>query len=366
MDIGRRLKIARDAIGYTLEKAEQESGIGKSSLSEFENAKREPKFSQLSKLAEIYKKRIEFFLSDELPGPNMVLWRDAPETEEEIKITEAEFQELCEQYHKLEILTGEAKSVKLPHPDVRDPEEFDFGKAELFAKQVQDTFRLGDVPIASLKRILEEMYYIKIFYLDFKGSAISIVSKEFGPAILLNRRNKQWRRSYDLAHELFHILTWDVFRSKSKEASENEEKLADAFASRLLMPEESIKDKVRASMNEDGQISFNQLDDIARKFDVSLEALIYRIATIYRFKKKETATYIDSAKKHLGTCKPRASYSPNKLPERFCDLAQLALREGKLSLMQFKKYMGLSYKEAQEYLTEDEGFKDEKISISVT
>jgi transcriptional regulator with XRE-family HTH domain len=50
MDIGQRLKIARESIGYTLEKASQESGIGQSSLSEFENNKREPKFSHLSKL----------------------------------------------------------------------------------------------------------------------------------------------------------------------------------------------------------------------------------------------------------------------------------------------------------------------------
>ena len=40
MNIGERLKIARNAIGYTLEKASQESGIGQSSLSEFENDKR--------------------------------------------------------------------------------------------------------------------------------------------------------------------------------------------------------------------------------------------------------------------------------------------------------------------------------------
>lgn len=370
MDIGRRLKMARAGIGYTLEKVSEESAkrgqmIGISSISAFENNDREPKFSQLSRLAEVYKKTIEFFLSDDPIVENIMLWRDVPNTEEEAKGTEAEFRQLCEQYHKLEVLTGEVKRVRLPQPEVTEPEEFDFGKADLFAKQVQDKFRLGDIPIASLKQILEEVYYIKIFYLDFIGSAISIVSKEFGTAILLNARNKQWRRSYDLAHELFHILTWDLFRSKSQKASENEEKFAGAFASRLLMPEEFIRDRVRASMSEDGQISFDQLDDIARKFDVSLEALIYRIAWVYRFKKEETTKYIDSAKKYLEGCKPRPSYRPNKLPERYCDLAQRALREGKLSLIQFAKYLGISYKQAEGYLAEDGDFTDEKISISV-
>jgi Zn-dependent peptidase ImmA (M78 family)/DNA-binding XRE family transcriptional regulator len=365
MNIGRRLEEARHAIGYTLEKASEESGIGKSSISEFENSKREPKFSQLSKLAEVYRRTIEFFLTEERPVEEVMLWREQPDREEEKKKYEAEFHQLCQRYHKLEMLTGEAKRIELPQPNVNKPEEFDFGKAELFAKQVQDSFRLGAIPIASLKQILEEIYFIKIFYLDFTGSAISIVSEEFGQAILLNAKNKQWRRSYDLAHELFHILSWDIFRKESEETNETEEKLANTFASRLLMPEEPIKDMIISNTNDKGQISFNQLDDIARKLDVSLEAIIYRVASIYRFKKEKTAKYIESAQKYLEGSKPRPSYKPNKLPERYCDLAQRALREGKLSLMQFAKYMGLSYKKAQDYIIEDEDFKDEKISISV-
>ena len=85
MDIGRRLKTAREGIGYTLEKAEKESGIGTSSLSEFENEKREPRFSQLSKLAEIYRKSIEFFLTDQPITTEVMLWRAKPDNEVEMK-----------------------------------------------------------------------------------------------------------------------------------------------------------------------------------------------------------------------------------------------------------------------------------------
>lgn len=365
MNIGKRLKIARNAIGYTLEKASQESHIGQSSINEFEHNKREPKFSQLSKLADVYKKKIEFFLTDKPIIEKVMLWRDKPSAEEEKKKTEEEFYQLCERYCDLEILMDEVRQPKLPVSDITEPERFDYDQAELFAKKVQEKFRLGDVPIASLKQILEEMYYIKIFYLNFPGSAISTVSEEFGPAILLNAKNKQWRRSYDLAHELFHLLTWDIFRSKNKTESEHENKLANAFASRLLMPEESIKDRVKESVDDEGRISLDQLDDIAREFDVSLMALIYRIATIFSFRKEETESYHNAAEKYMKFLKSRQSYEPNKLPERYCDLALRALREGKLSLMQFAKYMGISYRRAEEYLTDDEDFTDEKVSISI-
>lgn len=365
MEIGKRLKIARESIGYTLDKASQESGIGSSSLCEFENDRREPKFSHLSKLAEVYKKKIEFFLTDEPLIENLMLWRDKPNNEEEARKTETEFYQLCEQYRDLEILLDDAKESKLPLPNIADPAKFDYDQAELFAKQVHERFLLGDVPIASLKKILEEVYYVKIFYLNFSGSAISRVWEKFGPAILLNAKNKQWRRSYDLAHELFHILTWNVFRNRSIDESEDEDKLANAFASRLLMPEESIKDRVKQSLNGKGQISLDRLDDIAREFDVSLDALVYRIARLFKFRKIDTDKYLDAAKKIAQAHKPRPSYEPSRLPERYCDLAQRALNEGKLSLMQFAKYMGISYKKAQEYLIEDEDFTDEKVSIPV-
>ena len=364
MQIGQRLKMAREAIGFTLEKAANESGIGISSLSEFENDKREPKFSYLSKLAEVYCRTVEFFLTDEPIIEDVMLWRDQPGGQEG-KRTEARFRRLCEQYRRLEVLTDEVRECKLPKPDIRKPEDFAFRQAELFAKEAKKWFDLGDVPIASLKLILEEVYYIKIFYMEYSGSSISTVSDQFGPAILLNTTNKQWRRSYDLAHELFHILTWQVFRAQASEPSELEEKLADAFASRFLMPEESIRDRVQSNIDDKEQISLDRLDDIAREFDVSLEALIYRVAAIYRFRKHDTQRYVNAAKQHLKFLKPRGSYEPNRLSERYCDLAQRALREGKLSLMQFAKYMDISYRTAREYLTEDEDFTDEKVSISI-
>ena len=75
--------------------------------------------------------------------------------------------------------------------------------------------------------------------------------------------------------------------------------------------------------------------------------------------------YIEQAKK-IRLLRPlRKSDIPDRLPERYCSLAIRALRAGKLSLMQFKKFVGVTYKEAEEYLVDDEDFTDEKISISV-
>ncbi len=368
MDIGKRLKIARDAIGYTLKEVSEKVGIGESSLSEFENSRREPKFSQLSRLAEVYMKTADFFLSDKPPSQEVVLWRDKPSTEEERKQIEARFKQLCEQYRKLEFCTYEIKTANLPKSDFKASSQFNFDQAELLAVKVQSEFCLGEIPALSLKQTLEEKYYVKIFYLDFSGSAISTVSPEYGPAILLNKNNKSWRRNYDLAHELFHILVWNVFRTAEQSSlvpDEREEQLANSFASKLLMPEQPLKARLISNVGSDSNISLANLDDIAREFCVSLDALIYRIADIFRLRKEETVKFHEIAEKCKDRGKPRESDVPDTFPQRYRDLAQRALREGKLSLIQFAKYMDISYKKAQEYLSEQEDFTDEKISIPV-
>jgi len=369
MDIGKRLKIARESIGYTLDKVETKSGIGTSSLSEFENDKREPKFSQLSKLAEVYRRSIEFFLSNEPIIKEVVLWRDSPASEQEQSEVKATFLQYCEQYHRLEVLTGETKLSRLPQFNITKGDSFDFKNAEHLAREVRSWFSLGQYPLASLRRILEEKCYLKIFYLDFNGSAASIVSEKYGYGVLLNRRNKQWRRSYDLAHELFHVLTWSIFRSQSESIptdNSKEEKFANAFASSLLMPEEAIRDRVESSLNSESKIAFERLDDIAREFDVSLRALIFRIANVYSLNKERTGQLVDIAQKYLQNALPRESCLPNTVPERYCDLAVRALRQGRLSLMQFKKYMGISYREAEKYMADEGDFTDEEVAIPST
>lgn len=328
MNLGERLKVARDSIGYTQPEAAEKARLSSPSVIHyFEHGTREPKFSELSKLAEIYHKSIEFFFSENIPAEPILLWRSSPANETDRKKVEAEFKELCEQYHKLEVLTDELRDIRLPEPDCKNSDKFQFRDAYTLAHKTAKEFSLGDIPSDSLKRVLEEKYYIKIFHFPFDGSAVSTVD-QFGHAILLNsgKSTKEWRRNFDLAHELFHILSWNIFRGNADNyvSSDSEEKLADAFASALLMPEELLKDKIRKYSNNEGQVTFDRLDDIAREFDVSLEALLWRLHYIYNKEKSETTKYIEIAKNYR---KPRQSPMPSKFPERYCT-SQNALKRG--------------------------------------
>jgi Zn-dependent peptidase ImmA (M78 family) len=367
MQIGERLKFARGAIGYTLDKVAEETNIGPSSLSDFENGKREPRFSQLSRLAALYRRSVEFFLGEESLAENVMLWRDAPAATDEVRNVEAEFRQLCEQYHRLESLMGESDEVVWPQV-VMPKERFDFKEAGRLAERFRREYLQGDIPSASLKQVLEERLHVKVFHLQFHGSAISTVSPLFGRAILLNSESKLWRRNFDLAHELFHLLTWSVFRtadSDTCEPNEDEEKLANAFASRLLLPTDIVKDRIEQMVDTEGRISLEMLDEVAREFGVSLEALLWRMKYLYDQSVETIQKHIAQAKRIKITRPPRQSDEPDPLPERYCSLAIRALNEGKLSLIQFAKYMGFGYKKAQEYLVDEAELTDEEVSISV-
>ena len=267
--IGERLKYARDRAGLTMAQVKDRAGIGESSLSDFENGKREPSISQLAALGRCYRRSVAFFVSDEAAPTEVVLWRQRPF--ERAEAIEADFLSLCERYHHLEVWTGQTGSVELPVVD-RHVDDFGFPQAELLARKVRHNLMLGAQPALSLLRELEEDCGLKVFHLEFEpsGTAACSQSPTFGAAVLLNARNVRWRRNFDLAHELFHLLTWNVFKpsADAQKRAVREEQLADCFASNLLMPEESVRASVNARMR-DHKLPVDAAFEIARQFYVS-------------------------------------------------------------------------------------------------
>ena len=86
MPLSERLRYARARTGLTGSQVRDRTSIGESSLSEFENGKREPSLAQLQKLASAYRRPLAFFLSDEpIPEEAAVLWREEPADSKEIE-----------------------------------------------------------------------------------------------------------------------------------------------------------------------------------------------------------------------------------------------------------------------------------------
>jgi len=366
MAISERLKHARGRAGLTLDQVAEQAQIGASSLCDFERGKRDPKVSQLVALSKVYHRSVEFFLSEAPVPMEKVLWREKPEPGT-AGMVETQFLQLCEQFHNLEVWCGERKKWYLPIAE-GEARQFHYREAEDLAYQVASKLKLGDRPGQSLLWVLEEVCGIKVFHLAFEPTGTAACTKgEFGSAILLNSDNVRWRRNFDLAHELFHLLTWDLFRTETNGdscvPSEREEKYATCFASHLLMPTEVTRLAILEVL-DGGRTSFDGLFDVARQFDVSMEALLWRMGSLFKERDEGvTRADIENCRTVVRLYEEREDQTPPKRPGRFRALAIRALRHALISTGRCAEYLGISRKAAQRFL-EQEGAEDEEIAVA--
>jgi len=362
-----RLKYARQAMNMTLADVEDHTQIGSSTLSEFENGKREPRLPQLKELADLFHRSTTFFLEEGPLPQEIVLWRQKP-TSPDAESVQAELLRLAEQYHNLERWCDAFEELHLPAASGSHV-QFRYAQAEKLAHDFRTKHGLGERPGQSLLRVLEEICKVKVFHMPFEptGSAACTYSDRYGAAILLNSNNVRWRRNFDLAHELFHLLTWNVFRggeaSLSVEASKQEEKLATCFARNLLMPQEPLRIAIDSQLGERTKLSFDDLFEAARQFDVSVEALLWQMTFVYNLSKEVVEKNIEQLRDRMSFWDKRQHDTPPSRPLRFEALANEALRKGLISTGRFAEYLGITRRQAMRQV-EQEAPDDAEVEVT--
>lgn len=157
-----------------------------------------------------------------------------------------------------------------------------FEEAQESAEQLVRAWDLGATPSERLPLEIHRKLGALVLYVDAPAGISGAASLVPGlSTILVNRQEPRGRRSFDLAHELFHILTWDAMppervepwdakRSKGNRA----ELLANNFAASLLMPAETIT----LQWDERGGADVHDwLNAVATNLGVSAVALMWRI-----------------------------------------------------------------------------------------
>jgi hypothetical protein len=102
-----------------------------------------------------------------------------------------------------------------------------------------------------------------------------------------------------------------------------------------------------------GTLKFDDLFEIARQFDVSVEVVVRHIGFVYRKAADWANTVLDQLRSPIGFWERRVSDTPSALPLRFHALARQALRHGMLSTGKYAKYVGVSRREAMQLVEED-------------
>ncbi len=347
MSFGSRLKWAREAAGLTQKQLSEATEIGISSISEFETDTRGPSALQMVLIGEAVRRRSDFFYEPGEPQQEVVLWREKP-VESGTQI-ELQLIELAGQFQRLEQCVGNPTLFELPMASCGN-RPFGYADAERLAHDFRKCHSLGERPGSTLLRILEEVCRVKVFHLPFEpsGTAACTLDERYGAAVLLNSNNIRWRRNFDLAHELFHLLTWKIFRVGENVAlaSEQEEKLANYFAGSLLVPPEPLRLSVGSQRNGKNSLDFDDLFEIARQFDVSVQALVWQMVSNKLIEKAKALEMLGKIDGKVELWERRRDETPPTRPIRFEALAREAIEKGMIGTGMFAKYMGISRRAA--------------------
>jgi len=143
-------------------------------------------------------------------------------------------------------------------------------------------YGLGDVPALRLADVMQDTFGILILMVDaitgVSGAACQLPELD---TVLINRQEIAGRRHYDLAHELFHILTWEAMppehvEDAAERSSNRVEQLANSFASALLMPA-TVLARYGAWSGLAGDAVVRKLNETADALAVTASALKWRL-----------------------------------------------------------------------------------------
>jgi Zn-dependent peptidase ImmA (M78 family)/transcriptional regulator with XRE-family HTH domain len=217
-----------------------------------------------------------------------------------------------------------------------------FEDAMAAGERFAEGFKLGSVPARRLAEVMEQRLGILVLMVDtidrVSGAACRLPDLD---AVLINRHEVIGRRHFDLAHELFHILTWDTMPpehvEEASEVSRNRvEQLANNFASAVLMPASELK-----RMGAPGDDVVKWLNATADALEVTASALKWRMVALGRLDHGQAKRIPDAALRNNGHETVRDE-PPPLFSKQFVEVIALAIEQGRISTRKVADILDLS------------------------
>jgi len=338
--IGRRLKYAREQRGLTQAQLTEKLGFkDRQTLAAIEAGQRKVSAEELLRAMQVLSVDLDFLTDGfRLVGEGSFNFRaDRRVTPSLLERFERTAGNWIATYRRL----GEDQGIKatLLHKtlplNVRNTFEDALGAAEALGAE----WKLGHRPAQELERAVQRELGALVLYVEapkgISGAACQLPGLN---TILINRNEPEGRRYYDLAHECFHLLTWEQMPPEHTEPIEGNyrgkgtqkriEQLADNFAAALLMPTRSLKPHWDARGEQDVNDWLNQT---ASAFLVTAKALKWRLINLGWLSKADHLDIQDS--KLIANGRPEAEQQkPRLFNEDFVRRMQIAIERGDISV----------------------------------
>lgn len=358
-EIGQRIKTERERRKVSQEKLAEALGWNHHQIvGQIEKGEREVKAWELYEIAQFLHVELAVLLGQQEPNQHpYVLWRQKPTHDE--KLLEAKFINQCDNYSWIEQLISKSNEssifVSEELPKVRiDLQQFTSEQAYQLAENARQTMGLGDFPASHLVNILQSRYGVRFIVDDEIEPSAACSRSSKGCYILINGKNAEVRQYFSIAHELFHLMTWDEELLKSVESSshlhEKNERLANAFAAGLLIPKENLQTELM-HICPGRNVDIPDVVALAEQFQVSQEAMLYRLLNA-GLTKEAQVNKMKTLIPHISLPKTSRQAISKILKSKYVRLVYLAYEHMKISRAKAAKLLNTDLSELSDLFNE--------------
>ncbi|MBS8259342.1 helix-turn-helix domain-containing protein [Roseibium polysiphoniae] len=335
--IGARIKSLREQ--RRLSQADLAAQFGfkdRQTLSAIETGDRKVAADELLRATQIFGKSIDYFTDPFLlAGEGSFSWRQSGVDGGRLQGYEETAGRLIAAFRTLTQQTG--RQPPLIRPALSLTKQSSYDDASSAGERFSAEFDLGEVPARRLADVMAEKIGILVLMVDpiegVSGAACRLPELD---VVLINRNEIEGRRHFDLAHELFHILTWEKMPPEHIEETmpkkrNHVEKLADNFASALLMPG-AVLDRFGEWGNLAGEELVGRLNKVADELLVTSQALRWRLFGMGRLSREQNAEITDDDLRNNGKARAGGAGAPPLFSRPFIQIVAAALDQGQTSM----------------------------------
>ena len=341
---GTRIKALRKQHGLTQEQLAEVFGFkDRQTVSAIESGTRRLTADELLLVVERFPVSLDYFTDPFLlVGEGKFSWRHSGLTAEELRNYEQRAGRWIAAWRHLAPQVGVTSPLLRRSLSLRRSSSYEAAMeaGERFAAE----FELGPTPALGLARVMEEKLGILVLMVDaepgISGAACRLPEVDVA---LIARGEVAGRRHFDLAHELFHLLTWRAMPPAHSEQAtttggSRAEQLANNFAGALLMPADAIKRHGPWSALDESAL-VERLNRVADELHVTSSALRWRLVALKELGKSAATSLPEAALRNNG--RPSAEMEggtirtikePARFSRRFAEVMARAVDKGLISL----------------------------------
>lgn len=283
VEIGERLRLAREGAKLTQAQAADLIGAARTTLVAIEQGKRRIQMDELQKLATAYRTSANAILRREAVHLDMVpRFRKLDDSRDgDIERATRLLNGLVRAEVELENALGVSRARNYPPErpllpgDVRS-------QAEQDAQELRDWLGLGAGPVTDIVSLLDLQLGIRVYVrpLGGKVSGLFAYDEAAGACILLNANHPHERLTQTGVHELAHVVSTrrqpEVLTDDERFAS-REERYANYFQRNFITPARAVRQRFAEITAGQSHLTRRHVILLAHAFGVSREAMVRRL-----------------------------------------------------------------------------------------